>query len=96
MRWVYGGEYPETIVADGKNVWIHDEILEQVTIITFLLMVIGLVYPITALVFSGIHFFCRWIFVFGYEASLTFVLVPLISSHRRLIRRLGTRISSER
>jgi len=32
LRWVYGGEFPETIVADGQNVWIYDETLEQVTI----------------------------------------------------------------
>ena len=32
MRWVYGGDFPETIVADGTNIWIHDEALEQVTV----------------------------------------------------------------
>ena len=32
LRWVYSGDYPEVIVADGSNVWIHDEALEQVTI----------------------------------------------------------------
>ena len=32
LRWVYAGEFPETIVADGLNVWIYDEVLEQVTI----------------------------------------------------------------
>jgi len=32
LRWVYSGEYPETIVADGKNIWIYDESLEQVTV----------------------------------------------------------------
>jgi len=32
LRWVYGGDFPETIVADGDNVWIYDETLEQVTI----------------------------------------------------------------
>jgi len=32
LRWVYGGEFPEIIVADGQNVWIHDVTLEQVTI----------------------------------------------------------------
>jgi outer membrane lipoprotein carrier protein len=32
LRWVYAGDFPETIVADGSNVWIHDEALEQVTI----------------------------------------------------------------
>lgn len=32
LRWVYTGEFPETIVADGLNVWIHDESLQQVTI----------------------------------------------------------------
>lgn len=32
LRWVYGGDFPETIVADGENVWIYDETLEQVTI----------------------------------------------------------------
>lgn len=32
FRWDYGGEYPERVVADGKNIWIHDEVLEQVTV----------------------------------------------------------------
>ena len=32
FRWVYKTPDPQTIVADGKNIWIHDEDLEQVTI----------------------------------------------------------------
>jgi len=32
FRWAYGGEFPELVVADGKNIWIYDEILEQVTV----------------------------------------------------------------
>ncbi len=32
LRWVYSGEFPETIVADGSNIWIHDESLQQVTV----------------------------------------------------------------
>lgn len=32
LRWVYGGEFPETIVADGTNIWVYDESLEQVTV----------------------------------------------------------------
>jgi len=32
LRWVYLGEFPETIVADGVNIWIHDESLQQVTV----------------------------------------------------------------
>jgi len=32
LRWVYSGEFPEIIVADGKNIWIYDESLEQVTV----------------------------------------------------------------
>ncbi len=32
LRWVYAGDFPETIVADGSNVWIYDEALAQVTI----------------------------------------------------------------
>ena len=32
FRWVYEGEYPELIVADGNKVWLYDEILEQVTV----------------------------------------------------------------
>ena len=32
LRWVYAGEFPETIVADGKNIWVYDESLEQVTV----------------------------------------------------------------
>lgn len=32
MRWEYKGDYPETIVATGRNVWIYDEDLEQVTV----------------------------------------------------------------
>lgn len=32
LRWVYSGDFPETIIADGRNVWIYDETLQQVTI----------------------------------------------------------------
>jgi outer membrane lipoprotein carrier protein len=32
FRWEYGGDFPEVVVADGKNIWIYDEILEQVTV----------------------------------------------------------------
>ncbi len=32
LRWVYEGDFPETIVADGSNVWIYDETLQQVTV----------------------------------------------------------------
>jgi len=32
MRWVYTGDFPETIVADGHNVWLYDEALQQVTV----------------------------------------------------------------
>jgi outer membrane lipoprotein carrier protein len=32
FRWVYGGDFPELIVADGERVWLYDEILEQVTV----------------------------------------------------------------
>lgn len=32
LRWVYAGDFPEIIVADGLDVWIYDEALEQVTI----------------------------------------------------------------
>ena len=32
LRWVYEGEFPETIVADGVSVWIYDETLQQVTV----------------------------------------------------------------
>ena len=32
LRWVYLGDFPETIVADGNNIWIHDESLQQVTV----------------------------------------------------------------
>lgn len=32
LRWVYLGDFPETIVADGRNIWIHDESLQQVTV----------------------------------------------------------------
>lgn len=32
FRWEYGGDFPEQVVADGKNIWIHDEVLEQVTV----------------------------------------------------------------
>lgn len=32
LRWVYSGEFPETIVADGNNIWIYDETLDQVTV----------------------------------------------------------------
>lgn len=32
LRWEYSGEFPEIIVADGKNIWIYDESLQQVTV----------------------------------------------------------------
>ncbi len=32
FRFAYGGDYPEVVVADGKNIWIYDEMLEQVTV----------------------------------------------------------------
>lgn len=32
FRWEYGGEFPELVVADGTNLWIYDESLEQVTV----------------------------------------------------------------
>ena len=32
IRWEYGGDFPELVVADGKQIWIYDESLEQVTI----------------------------------------------------------------
>lgn len=32
FRWAYGGEFPELVVADGTQVWIHDVMLEQVTV----------------------------------------------------------------
>jgi outer membrane lipoprotein carrier protein len=32
FRWVYKTPDPQTIVGDGKNIWIYDEDLEQVTI----------------------------------------------------------------
>ena len=32
FRWVYQTPDPQVIVADGKNIWIYDEDLEQVTI----------------------------------------------------------------
>jgi len=32
LRWIYTGEFPEIIVADGKNIWIYDESLDQVTV----------------------------------------------------------------
>ena len=32
FRWSYEAPYPQLIVADGDNVWIYDEDLEQVTV----------------------------------------------------------------
>lgn len=32
IRWEYGGEFPEVVVADGMQIWIYDEVLEQVTV----------------------------------------------------------------
>ena len=32
FRWVYQTPDPQTIVGDGKNIWVYDEDLEQVTI----------------------------------------------------------------
>ena len=32
FRWEYGGDFPELVVADGKRIWVYDEVLEQVTV----------------------------------------------------------------
>jgi outer membrane lipoprotein carrier protein len=32
FRWEYGGDFPELVVADGSQLWIYDEVLEQVTV----------------------------------------------------------------
>ena len=32
IRWEYGGDFPELVVADGERIWIYDKVLEQVTI----------------------------------------------------------------
>jgi outer membrane lipoprotein carrier protein len=32
FRWAYDGEFPEVIVADGETVWMHDVVMEQVTV----------------------------------------------------------------
>ena len=32
LRWIYSGEFAEIIVADGRNIWIHDVSLAQVTV----------------------------------------------------------------
>ena len=32
IRWEYGGDFPELVVADGQQIWIYDEVLEQVTV----------------------------------------------------------------
>ena len=32
IRWEYGGDFPEIVVADGEKIWIYDEVLEQVTV----------------------------------------------------------------
>jgi len=32
FRWEYGGDFPEVVVADGNRIWIHDVVLEQVTV----------------------------------------------------------------
>ena len=32
FRWEYEGDFPELLVADGTNIWLYDEMLEQVTV----------------------------------------------------------------
>ncbi len=32
IRWEYGGDFPELVVADGSHIYIYDEVLEQVTV----------------------------------------------------------------
>ena len=32
FRWQYGGDFPELVVGDGEQIWIYDEMLEQVTV----------------------------------------------------------------
>ena len=49
----------------------HKNFLEQLTITVYLLLVIGLVYPIAALVFAGIHFVFRIVYVIGYRTGST-------------------------
>ena len=53
----------------------HKNFLEQVTFIVFMLLVIGLVFPAVALVFAGIQFVCRWIFVVGYSKGPNWRLI---------------------
>ena len=53
----------------------HKNFLEQVTIIVFLLLVIGMVYPILSLVFAGINFVARWVFVCGYKKGPNWRLI---------------------
>ena len=53
----------------------HKNFLEQVTIIVFLILVIGIVYPIAALAFGCLHFVFRWIFVCGYKKGPNWRLV---------------------
>ena len=45
----------------------HKNFLEQVTIVVFLLLTIGFVWPEVALAFGALHFIFRFIFVFGYR-----------------------------
>ena len=45
----------------------HKNFLEQVTIIVFNLLCIGLVFPVTSIVFACIHFVFRWVFVCCYK-----------------------------
>ncbi len=32
FRWAYGGDFPELVIGDGRQIWIYDETLEQVTV----------------------------------------------------------------
>ena len=45
----------------------HKNFLEQVTIIVFLMLVVGFVFPIVAITFAAIQFVFRWIYVLGYR-----------------------------
>ena len=45
----------------------HKNFLEQVTIVCFLILVVGFVYPIVAITFAAIQFVSRLIYICGYK-----------------------------
>ena len=68
--------------------------MEQVTIITFLLLAIGVVWPIVALVFGGIQFVSRIIYVWGYKKGPKMRAIGGIPLNLSILGMCGTAVAA--